>query len=197
MEKKVLKNKQVVIGLIILLILAVWLTVVFLPTRGRIGDLNKQLVKLHQKEKEAVPRAEIEMVEGLIDSLSARLQTQRMRIYPESALLDLGKAIDKIGRQYNLKLQDITPDYNSLSSLRGGTGELSELSITIEFKGLFSNFTRFLDNIEDFPFAMRANEVVLEMENLKERELIIQLQGVIILRKEREKENDKKNLMNA
>lgn len=196
METKLLKNKSLIIGLIVLLMFAAWFAFLYRPTHGRIVDLKQQLAELKQKEKEAIPQSDITRIEKYLDSLSVHIDAERLRFYPEADLLELGKSVEEIGKQYNLDLLSIIPDYNSLSELGGESGELSELNVDIVFQGMFSDFTRFLDNIETFPFAMRVQEAALEKETIETRELTITLQGVIVLRKARETD-DKKNLMNA
>jgi Tfp pilus assembly protein PilO len=194
-----LKNKLIWIVLAILIMLSAWVAVFYLPSHAKISNLHKQLTDLKAKEKESALLAKVDVLSEIVDSLSQKLDVQNKRIYPESALLELGKAVEKLGSAYDLKLQSIAPDYDSLSALSGGAKELSDLRITVEFKGTFSHFTRFLDHIDTFPFAMIVQEVVFEKESTASQELRIQIQGRIVLRKERDRENsqERKNISNT
>ena len=68
-----------------------------------------------------------------------------------------------------------------------------ELPITTEFRGTFQEFTRFMDGLPDFPFALRVHGVSLLKESQSRTELKIELQGVIVLRKEETLERSNEN----
>jgi len=187
----VFKNKLLWMILAIVIVASIWVAGVYLPSRTRISYLHRELADLDVKEKEYLPAVKIDALSGVVDSLSRKLNAQNKRIYPESALIELGKAVEKLGKAYQLTLQSISPDFDSLSVLSSSGTDLSELRIIAEFKGTFSHFTRFLDESETFPFAIIIQEVVFEKESASSQELKIKVQGNVVLRKARNDGNAK------
>jgi len=190
--KNLLNNKIVLIPSAIFILIVGWIIVVYLPVHREIGALDDQLKSLEEKEKRAIPDTRVRMMRGVVDSLSSRLESRKGQIYPEEGLLDLGRVVEKIGKGYGLQLISIAPDYGSLSLFSEKKEEISELPMTIGYKGKFSQFTRFLDGISEFPIILRVNEVSMEKIAEGNSELTITLRGVIVFRKERVHESTEK-----
>jgi len=190
MEIKNLLNKKVVlIPSVIFVLIVGWVVAVYLPARREVGVLKKRLETLEEKEQLAISSEKVRMMKEVVDSLSSRLNSGMKRIYPEEGLLDLGRVVEKVGKRYGLRLISIAPDYESLSLFSEKKKEISELPMTIEFKGKFTQFARFLDGISEFPIILQVNEVSMEKVAQGSSELTIKLRGVIVFRKERVRES--------
>ena len=183
MDKKLL---TMVVFLVILV--AGWIMGIYFPDQKEIGELESRLNTLVQKGKEHITEGRVQVMMQIVDSLAKNLNAGMNRIYPEEKLLDLGRAVDQIAREYRLILVSITPDYASLSLFKENQEEISELPMMMEFNGSFQNMTRFLDNMSTFPFVLRVNEVTIQKKEQNSSGLKIDLRGVIVLRKERSNE---------
>lgn len=177
-------KKIVILPTLLVALLVAWFIAFYLPVSKQTKEMNQRLVSLEEKERSAIPESQIRLMEQIVDSLSAKLEAHTRRIYPQKELLDMGRVIEKIGKQYQLKLLTIAPDYGSLSRLAQSSEEVSELPLMMEFGGTFSGFTRFIDQIDDLPYALRVRELVIQKDEASSYSLNIQLQGVIVLRKE-------------
>lgn len=180
MDKKIL-----LIPSLVLLSLVLWLVLFYLPLHHNASVLKKRLTTLEEKERSQISQKEIQKLENVVDSLSSNITKQMEKIYPEEKLLDLGRAMETIGKKYNLNLISITPDLTSLSAIWEATNEISELPISIEFQGQFMQVAQFLDGIPEFPFLLQVKEISLKREEKEGRSLIILIRGAIVLRKER------------
>lgn len=185
-------KKLIMIPLLVVILIAVWLAMAYLPVNRETGVLKERLAVLQEKTKQQVPAWKIRMMKIVVDSLFKELNERERRLYPEDKLLDLGREIERIGKRYGLRLVSIKPDYESLSLLVGKNEDVSELPMTTEFKGAFQEFTRFMDAIPEFPFALKIKGLSLLKESQNHSELKIQLQGAIILRKERSYKSESK-----
>ena len=189
-------NKRLIILISIIIILVIgWVVMVYVPATRDLGELSKKLAALEEKERKMIPYHQIRMIQADVDSLTENLDDRMERFYPEGKLLDLGRTIESIGKQYSLRLVSITPDYESLPLFVENNKEISELPLTIEFKGNFEQLTKFLDCIHEFPFVMRFHEMIYEKENTDQKELNITLRGVVALRRIKPLENDPGNEM--
>ena len=166
----------------IAILLLGWVVMVHIPASRDLKQLNQQLAALEEKERQRVPEHRIQAIRTQVDSLSVNVDERMERFYPEEQLLDLGRTIESVGKQYSLRLVSITPDYESLPLFVENNKEISELPLSIEFKGHFEQLTQFLDAIPEFPFVMRFREMVYEKENSSKKELYITLKGVGFVR---------------
>ena len=180
-----LKNKIIIISALMVVMIITWFVVIYMPDSKNIGKMKDRLAVLEEKERQGISERKVHILENHIESLNKKLKSNLDRIYPQQQLVDLGGHVEKIGKQYHLRLVSIFPEYSSLSQLHEGGQEFNELHVTIEFAGLFHRVAEFLDNIDEFPFVIRVNGVTLEKKIEKQSELKITLQGVIVLRKER------------
>ena len=177
-------NKRIIILISIIIILVIgWVVMVYIPASRDLGKLSKQLAALEEKERKLIPYHQIRIIQAEVDSLTESLDDRMKRFYPEEQLLDLGRTIENIGKQYSLHLVSITPDYESLPLFVENDKEISELPLTIEFKGDFEQFTQFLDDIPKFSFVMRFHGLIFHKMDANKKELDITLEGVIALQR--------------
>ena len=183
MEERTLLSKRIILPVSFIVVLVVgWIVMVYLPASKELGKLNRRLNDLKEKERQIIPDDQIQAMRVVVDSLAAHLDASLERFYPEEQLIDLGKAIESIGKEYSLQLVNITPDYESLPLFQDNPKEISELPVTVDFMGGFPDLTRFLDTMSEFPFVMRFEEMTLSKEGSLSRELSISLKGVVVFR---------------
>ena len=187
-------NKTIIaISSFIVVIIIVGVVFVYMPASKEMGVLREQFNRLEERERNNVSELQVREIRRAVDSLYASIDEGMKRIYPEEQLLDLGRAVENIGKEYGLELISIVPDYESLSLFTEATEDISELPMLIEFQGGFDQLTQFLDGIPEFPFVLKINEVNIERMEQDSIDLWIQLRGVIVLKKERSNEGEKEN----
>ena len=177
-------NKQIVIiPSFILSLVIVWLISVHLPIQREMKIFDGRFDQLREKERKLVPESSVQIVRKDVDSLSTDIVNRMKRLFPEDRLLELGRVIDEIGTAYSLILISVTPDYEKLSLFSEEGEDISQLPLSMEFEGKFTDFTQFLDGIPNFPIAMHFDEVKLEKEDLEKAELKIEFHGTIVLKR--------------
>lgn len=186
---------MIMVGTFLVVLIVSWIIMIYLPSQKELSTLQKELAELEEKERQKVPEVLIQRLEKTVDSLSTHLDYRLKRFYPEERLTELGKALDTIGRRYSLTLQTITPDYESLPLFNDAQKEVSEWPITVEFRGTFTNLTKFLDDVSKFPFAVRFQDMMLSKASSKDSELEIELNGFVILRREEKSTTQPEALM--
>ena len=187
-----MNKKLIVMSSVIVCLLAVWLVLVYLPIHREMGDLDEKLESLEEMEKLQISINQLQYLRTMLDTLYMWVDESMERIYPENQLLDLGRVIENIGKEYGLKLVSIVPDYESLSLFTDQNGEIIELPIMMQFGGRFEKLTQFLDYSDALPYVLRINEVIIENNSASHysSELDITLRGVIVLKKERTDEGE-------
>jgi Tfp pilus assembly protein PilO len=173
--------KIFILPLATIVLFVVWLSVFYLPVIKQKKSLEKKWELLQEQIRDEVPELKLQTMKTFVDSLFVYLDVREERFYPAEKLLDLGRAIEQIGKQYELKLISVSPDYESLSLIKDTEEGISELPLTLEFTGSFTKFASFIESIPDFPFVIRANEIFLVLES--EGQLEITIKGIIVLRK--------------
>lgn len=172
-----------------------WILFEFLPVRKQTAKMEKRWTELIEKQKEGITENKVNDAQAEVDSLLEVFNRSLTRIYPQDRLLEFGKVMADLSKQYGLNLLSITPDYDGLPLLNNKEEDIVILEITLEFKGTFHQLSRFLDGSDQFPFFIRLDEISLEREKDKGLDLIIQTKGVIALRKERDQEQKNKETM--
>ena len=173
--------KVFILPLMTIIFFIVWLGAFYLPVTREKKLLEKKWELLQEQIKAEVPEVHLQSMKTFVDSLFAYIDVREEKFYPAERLLDLGRAIDQIGKQYELILISVSPDYESLTLIRETEEGVSELPLTLEFTGSFMNLANFIESVRDFPFVIRVNEVFLIKES--ESQLDITIKGVIVLRK--------------
>lgn len=173
-------RKVIILGVLFLVLIGAWAGVVLLPSKAELAKLSLRYEDLRLKERSRVSQMDIQILKGRVDSLDQQLAAGLKRIYPGDQLLDLGRNIDQLGRQYGLKLLAITPDYRSLHLFRQ-TNQISDLPVNLIFEGQFEQLGRFLDNSSRFPFTLLVHEVSVDKPQLEKSLLTISLQGVVVI----------------
>jgi Tfp pilus assembly protein PilO len=191
MNKSQLKIFILPFATIVLLI--VWLSVLYLPVIRNKKELEKKWELLQNQIRSEVPEARLESMKTFVDSLFAYIDVREEHFYPVERLLDLGRSIEQIGKQYGLTLVSVSPDYESLSLIQKAEEGVTELPLTLEFTGSFNQFAKFVESVPDFPYVIRVNEVFLDRESKDSLVLTVIIKGVIVLRKESADEDAVKN----
>ncbi|GEM_PF-2187792 len=184
-----INKKIIIISALIVIIIVGWILIYYINVKSKISQYNERLKIYQNKEQMSVTQNKIEFLKAKRDSLSDLVNKKIDELFLRNRLIYIGDEIEKIARRYNLKLFEIKPDYGSLSELKEPNTEISVLPITIEYRGLFLQFAKFLDDIDKYQF-IRVDEVQIERE-LEATELKITIKGVVILRKGGQLEKEK------
>ncbi|MCJ7812946.1 type 4a pilus biogenesis protein PilO [bacterium] len=188
MSKKLIIILSVTVGLFI-----IWMIAVYMPEHSEIGKLKDRLASLEEMEHNQISENQVRRLKGVVDSLYLWVDESMKHIYPEEQLLDLGRVVENIGKNYGLTLISIVPDYESLSLFIEKTGEIAELPVLMQFRGRFQRLEQFLDDLAALPYVLRIAEVTIQKNSTDQNssELEIMFRGVIILKKERTDEGEK------
>ena len=167
-----------------IILFIVWLSALYLPVTRDKKELEKKWELLQNQIRNEVPEARLETMKTFVDSLFAYIDVSEEHFYPVEKLLDLGRSIEHIGKQYGLTLISVSPGYESLALIQKAEEGVTELPLTLEFTGSFIQFAKFVESVPDFPYVIRVNEVFLENESEDQLALTVIIKGVIVLRKE-------------
>jgi len=182
-----MKPKKIQIGFIlplaVLLGAVAWFFVFQQPKMKKIQTVQKDLAALREKIKKDVPESLIQSVQRQSDSISVVLESKKSRIYPFSDLIHFGDAVQPVVKKYGLTLVSLKPDYKSLPALEADTSEICELPISFQVQGKYDAFTKFMDDLANFPFAVRADEYFIDRLDKETKQVNFEVKGVVFLRK--------------
>jgi Tfp pilus assembly protein PilO len=178
----------------IVVIVAGWFFLAYIPFNNTIKEYTKQRMMLENKDKLSISDLRVQVMEVELDSLAISLEQNMSRLYSEDQLLDLGRVIDGIGKQYGLTLVTITPDYKVLPRLIGEQEKITVFPMTITFSGTFRQFTKFLDNISNFPIVFQAESISLTKEEGSGLKITGEMRCKIVMRKKGNDDNSESQL---
>jgi Tfp pilus assembly protein PilO len=160
-----------------------WILLVFWPAAKTIKALTEKSRILIQKDKQSISDLQVKSIQIEADSLTRKLEADMRRLFYEDQLLDLGRVIEQIGKQYGLNLLTVTPDYQFLSSLKENHEQNTVFPMTIVFGGTFVQFTKFLDNINEFPIVFQVETILFKKESESGSKLTGEMHSKIAMRK--------------
>lgn len=146
-----------------------------------ISRQKKMIEYLQIEARKNIPESKIEDMKQKTDSLLVVLKQKQSRVFLENEFQNLGKKIGDAVGQYGLQIVSIRPDYESLKTVSESREEIKELPFQMELKGNFSQFTKWLDHLNELPFAIRINDFSLSKESANSLTLQIELKGVVLL----------------
>lgn len=187
MINKNLRN-LIVSAVIVIIVLAVAIIKLYLPLNRDLKQMKAEERQLQGRLNKEVTLAQVFVMKDVVDSLKTIRKNLTRKFYPAEELIDLGKSIEKIGKEFGLKMVLITPDYEKLDLILEIGVEPIGLPIEVEFKGSFSQCSRFLDHIEEFSVALRINEVEMIVEEVDSSTLDFTIKGVVFIEGEKESE---------
>lgn len=172
---------------IVFVITAVWILVPYASFRREIRTTRAKINALMEKAKKDVPEAQILKVQKELDSLSFVLAQKEKRVYPLEDLPNMGIRITKIAEKYDTKLVSIKPGFATLVQSSLTEEPITELPVTLQFRGHFFPFTRFLESLDSLPFAVRVDHMIFsrseDTTKVKVPNIDLELKGVFFLKK--------------
>jgi Tfp pilus assembly protein PilO len=158
-----------------------WFFIYYTPARKEIGKIRSELEVLDRKIRQDIPEERIFAVQQEADSLTAALRQRKIRVYPMTDFMLLGRRVQETLNKYDLTLVSLNPKYETLEEIQRDTVEIVELPMTIVLKGRYSGFSRFIDQLADLPFVIRADAFDLQRQDISKSDVQFSVQGVIFL----------------
>ena len=177
-------KKILIIPSIMVVIVLGWFFLLNTPFNKTIGQLTEQHLILEDKDELSISDSQVQTLKTEVDSLTRKLENNMARLYSEEQLLDLGRVIDNIGKQYGLSLVTIIPDYAVLPRLTEQQQKITVFPLNITFSGTFGQFTRFLDHIPNFPIVFQVESISLTKESGSGVKVKGEMRCKIVMRKE-------------
>ena len=174
----------IVIPVVVLTLIIAWYVMYYTPLDKAQKESQRKILVLEGKIEDKVTTQQVDMLQFEIDSLEKYLKSQEARVYPVEKLLGLGNELKEMVKPFGLKVITITPDFKSVSKIGPAMKDVGELPLTINFQATFNQFSKFLDGVPDLPYVLRVNEISIQKPE-KGYDLLINIKGVIVLRKER------------
>ena len=101
-------KQMVLIGGLCLALMILWIVGFYLPTLQEVGVLEKRLATLRAKEQQKISEGANRTMQSVVDNLRILVDEQERRLLPTEKLLDVGRAIEGVGKQYGLRLVSVT-----------------------------------------------------------------------------------------
>lgn len=178
-----MNKKTIIIISGFFLIVIAWILLILMPYLTDKKGLELKIEDLEKRRSERISEEQLNTVENEIDSINAVFDVVTSKLLPEDRLLNLGRQMERIGKLYGLKMISINPEYENLN-IFGEVGKAkTEFPTAIEYEGTFNQFTRFVDDINNFPILFRMTEVVLQKESIRQRNLSMIIRGKIVVKR--------------
>jgi hypothetical protein len=173
-------KKQLIISLIFLLLLAGWYVLFYRIMQADVGKIRKRMAMLEEEVKKDIPESKIAVITHQADSLRIVIREKQKKLFHEGDFQTIGKRMTQTIGGFGLQTTAVTPDFGNLKTVRVKPGELSEVTLGLQMKGTFSEFTKLLDAFPTLPFAIKINHFQLNKEEDPKTGLQFVLKGAVL-----------------
>lgn len=185
------KRTLILVVLLLFVLCLGWFFVFYQPKKAKISALKQDtenlLIKLRSLK---VTDRQIVSLEKQIEKLEEDIAVTQSRLFVKSDLPSIVRQIERKGRFYGLKFDNIIPEYDSLvrfPDAEDKQSDLIQLVVHIKIQGYYKNFGKFIENLDDLPFFVSLGEMGLYYNKDIYPELEIMLDVVLYLRETAER----------
>ena len=154
-----------------LILIAVWIVRFALPDYNKISEMEKEKQSLLGNLGREIKQSEIDNLKKDVSELDETINDKKERIYPVSELFELGEFFKRAGLNRDLKLVEIKPTYGQIKQLLVSTEGIISLPMTLEYVGPFSGITRYIDELDDFPYLFKIESYRLRIDEAGKSDL--------------------------
>jgi Tfp pilus assembly protein PilO len=173
-------KKQLIITIVLVLALAGWYVLIFRNMQSDVGAIRKRMGVLEEEIKKDIPEVRIAAIQRQTDSLKTVIGEKQKKLFHENDFQTIGKRMTQTVNGFGLQTTAVTPDFGNLNTIRVKQGEISEVTIGLQAKGTFPEFTKFIDAFPALPFALKINQFQLNKEEDPKTGLQFNLKGAVM-----------------
>jgi len=175
MKKLGFRERMMILGGAIIIIIAAWFYMYYNPMRLKIAGINRETedFKNRIQNVESLSK-EIKTLNQQIEDLKERNEQNQSKILAKQRVDRVGEIIGEKAREFSLDIRSIIPEKEALFSDTTGTGMVSRIPFHLFIWGKFFDFGKFLESFEDFPFLIKAGPVSMSTDDETYPALIIQ-----------------------
>ena len=149
-------------GAVFLIIL---LDVIFLvlPQIGGIANVNDQIKKLSGDTQQVlVDRQRINLVRKNLQKARNQWNSLSIKVRAVQEVPAILSTISSIAKEYGVKIDQLTPEYNQLEALNAADGKYYALPVLIKAVSGYHNFGRFLNKVENEDLSFTIKDFIIQ-----------------------------------
>ena len=158
-----LKGKfTVVLSVFLLAVLSVWFIFFYYPKSVEINQIKSRIKEI-QNELVSASRANVDLenVEKKLLNEKSKLEEVKARFVEKDELASVSKKLGDFAKDYNLKLTDFAPVFDDYFADTSKT-VIKALPLAITVTGAYLDIGRFIENWENLPFYLEADEISVQ-----------------------------------
>ena len=147
-------------GLVVLIM--VWYLGFYDDQKGKIAQMRAETIKINNDIKRAASSSgRIKVLQDDIEVIKKDVEKMKEKIPSKDRLLYVTKTIERIAKQYGLKLLKISPEKNILFSEEDPGSSIIKIPINIWVVGRYFNLGKFIESFDNFPFLLKAGSITI------------------------------------
>jgi len=179
--------RTLLIATILLLCVVVgWFFLLFHPQNAKLASLRQRTDGvLANIQSFRTTSQQVAQLDEKISLLQKQLTVASARLVTKPGLSQAVKRIVQEGKKYGLGFDKIIPDYASLvtpGNASATTAPTMKLTLHIKLRGRYKSFGRFLENLDNLPFAVSLGEISLAYDESISPQLEILMDAILFLR---------------
>ncbi|MFC1557877.1 type 4a pilus biogenesis protein PilO [candidate division KSB1 bacterium] len=160
------QQRYIVYGAGLAVLMLVWYLAFYNSQTRNISEMKAGIEQINRDLTAAKSSAGgMQKINDEIKSIKEEIEKMQEKIPSKDKLLFVSRAIEKRGKQYGLKFQEVVPQKEILFSENKDSASITKIPINIVMTGEYFALGKFIESLDDFSFLIKAGSVTISADN--------------------------------
>ena len=160
------QQRYILYGAGMVVFVIIWYLAFYNSQSRKISELKADIEQINRNLSAAKNSAGgMQKINDEIKAIKEEIEQMQKRIPSKDKLLFVSSAIEKRGKQYGLKFQEVVPKKEILFSENKGGTSITKIPINISMTGEYFALGKFIDSLESLPFLVKAGSITISADN--------------------------------
>jgi len=156
------KRFSYILSAVLLAVLVGWFIFFYYPESIEINKIELRIKAMHKELASAnQANVDLENIENKLLKERKRLEEVRSKFVEKDDLTSVSKKMEDFAKKNNLRMIDFAPVFEDYFADTSKT-VIKELPLAITVRGRYLDIGRFVENWENLPFYLRAEEISIQ-----------------------------------
>ncbi len=143
-----------------------WYIFVYMPQLNKLNTIDMKLLEVKNKVQIAQKaKTNLDNIKDKFSKEQNRLEKERSKFVKKEELGKVTKQLQRLARNYNLKLLDFSPNFQDY--FKEKEEQIIPLPISILVEGRYIQVGKFIEKWEQLPFYLIPESIVIQLKDEK------------------------------
>ncbi len=160
------QQRYIVYGAGLAVFVLIWYLAFYNSQSRKISEMKAGIERINRDLNSAKSSAGgMQKINDEIKLIKKEIEQMQKKIPSKDKLLFVSRAIQKRGKQYGLKFQEVKPQKEILFSATKGSTSITKIPINIWMSGEYFALGKFIESLDSLSFLVKAGSVTISADN--------------------------------